>query len=172
MNKPNNDKPDASFNLLTIGWRKHWNLAICCLLLSISCICVAQDVYQADPVKKQTKAQKSGDLYVDPQFDFVTFQSVTLDIYVTDESGEPAEGIVVRLLSIEPDITESADPRIADASLLSISRTDQFGRVFQEVEISNSVEKVLLEMNANAQTNKAIFTLEDSHSLSFTFVSE
>lgn len=151
-------------------WPISLSRLVCSVIICASSFAFAQQSYPADPIKKRNKALNSNDLYVESQFDFSTFQSVKLDIYVTDESGNPAEGVLLKLSAIPADIVEITDPRMADASLLNIARTDEYGRVYREVEVSNSVEKLLLELNASAQVNKVVYPLDDSLHIAYTFV--
>lgn len=126
----------------------------------------------ADSDKLDIKAGRSTDLYVEPDFNFQTFYSVMLNIMVTDTQARPVNEALISISAIPYEVTDLSDERLIEKSLLSYVRTDGFGRVYQAIEISNSVKKVLIELNIHGPDNILIVDLTDTEQVNHVFTSE
>ncbi|MCF2950428.1 hypothetical protein L0668_20125 [Paraglaciecola aquimarina] len=139
------------------------------ILCLISCMSFANQNYDADIQKLQNKASKSSDLYVEPEFNFKTYKSITLDIVVTNEFGDPSANVIMRISSLPVGDNIGTDELWAKKSVISLVRTDQFGRVFRQIEVSNSVNSLLLELHQQTANNIVELNLPDSLYVSHTF---
>ena len=129
----------------------------------------AQDNYDADTTKLKTKANRSTDLYVEAEFNFDSHRLYTLDFSVTDKDGEPINGAIL-LVSTIPDGVESVDDQaLLNKSLMSIVRTDQYGRVYQQVEAAKIYTNLLVELNMQTEGNKVIVDASETDYVSHHF---
>jgi hypothetical protein len=128
--------------------------------------------FSADMDKLETKAGKSRDLYVEADFDFQTFQSVTLDFLVLDAQQLPLDGALLSISLVPDDVVDASDQRLQKKSLLAFVRTDEFGRIYQPLELSNSVKKVLIELDIMRPDNKLIIDVTDTQHITHLFTSE
>jgi hypothetical protein len=138
-------------------------------LALISFTSFAEQDFDADIQKLNSKAGKSSDLYVEPSFNFKTFKTVTLDLSVTDNAGMPSANIILRISSVSNNGNTDQEERWAKKSVISLVRTDQFGRIYRQVEMSNSVDTLLIELNEQTANNKVQIDLPDSLHVSHTF---
>jgi hypothetical protein len=129
----------------------------------------ATENYLPDTQKLSTKAAQSKDLYVEPDFNFQTFSSYTLELSVNDLDGQPAEGVIMRIFSTDDEHALSESEAVSQKSLLGIVRTDQYGSVYQTIEISKSVKHLLLELNSKSPDNQVLFELAEQEYISHTF---
>lgn len=122
--------------------------------------------------KLDNKASRSTQLYVEPEFNFRTYQSILLDLSVVNTQSMPIHQALLSISAIPTEVNELSDERLVKKSLLGSVRTDGFGRVYQTLEISNSVSKVLIELNAQGVNNKVIIDLANTDHISHVFISE
>lgn len=139
------------------------------LAVSIVNVANATETYLPDTVKLETKAAQSKDLYVEPDFNFDTFNTYTLELYVNDQDGEPAQGAILRVFSTNDENIQQKEGVTSQKSLLGIVRTDHYGRVYQTIEISQSVTQVLLELNSQSPDNQVLIKLADKEYISHVF---
>lgn len=144
-------------------------LMLILVLSVVSTMTLAQGDFQPDLEKLAQQADSSSDLYVEQEFNFETFKTITMDVLVIDELGNPVDGAAMRVSVINAEIEVLTDERLQDKSLVKIARTDQFGRFYQQLELSNSVTKVLLELDNHQPGNKIIMTLDESLHLQHVF---
>lgn len=147
-------------------------LMLVIVLSVVSTMTLAQQDYQPDTTKLDSKAGSSAELYVEKEFNFETYKRVVLDLSVVDLAGNPVSGALLRVSVIDPDIVALTDERLSDKSLVKIARTDQFGRLYQNLELSNSILKVLLELDMHQENNKVIVELDESLHLQHVFSAE
>jgi anti-anti-sigma regulatory factor len=119
--------------------------------------------------KLDTNASRSKELYVEPEFRFDTFKSMTVDISVVDLNGNPVAGAIALISNIPKDVSDLYDQRLEQKSLIGIVRSDQYGRVYQTLELSSSVTRVLLELNIQSENNKVIIDIDDTQYISHFF---
>lgn len=129
----------------------------------------ATESYQPDTQRLVTKAAQSKDLYVEPDFNFQTFSTYILELSVNDQNGQPASGVILRIFSTDAENVQSKDSLGAPKSLLGIVRTDQYGSVYQTIEISRSVKQILLELNTQSPDNQVLIKLAGQEYISHTF---
>lgn len=123
----------------------------------------------ANDYQLESKASNSKELYIDPAFAFATFKTMTVDVSVVDSDGNPISGGIALISDIPEDVLELSDQRLEQKSLISVVRTDDYGRIYQDVEVSNSVTKILLELNIQSQNNKIIVELDNAPYISHLF---
>jgi len=125
--------------------------------------------YTPDPKKLQNTAKTSSELYVEETFNFDSFKSVTFDISASDSLDKPIIGAMLLVSVIDPEITAYDDPLIQDKSLLTKVFTDTNGQIYISLEMANSVDKILLELNALGLTNDVIIELDDTNVITYSF---
>ena len=130
----------------------------------------AQHDHDADTTKLITKAKRSTDLYVEPAFNFESHRTYTLDFSVTDKDGEPLSGVILLISSIPDDVEDVDDEALLDKSLMSILRTDQYGRVYQQVEAAKIYTNLLVELNMQTEGNKVIVDASETDYVSHHFM--
>lgn len=118
--------------------------------------------YMPDADKLAITAQSSADLYVEPSFNFHSYQNVVFTINVTDSAGNPIANKVLAISSIDSEIVEFDDPRLQEKSLLVMAKTDDDGQVYLTLEIPQYVSNVLLELNAVGLENEVILALDSN----------
>ena len=119
--------------------------------------------------KLDTKAGRSKELYVEPEFRFNTFKSMTVDISVVDLNGYPVSGAIALISNIPEDVLDLYDQRLQQKSLIGVVRSDDSGHIYQNLELSSSVKRVLLELNIQSENNKVIIELDDTRYISHFF---
>jgi len=125
--------------------------------------------YSPDPTKLGTSADDSSELYVEENFNFDSFKSVTFDISASDSLDKPIIGAMLLVSVIDAEITAYDDPLIQDKSLLTKVFTDTNGQIYIRLEMANSVGKVLLELNALGLTNDVIIELGNANVITYSF---
>jgi len=117
--------------------------------------------YAPSSDKLSSAAQSSSELYVEPSFKFTNFQTVVIDVYVTDANSNPRENLMLSVSVINSEIVDYDDPRLQDKSLLTKLKTGKNGRVYLDLELPNNVKKVLLELNALGVENDVIASIDE-----------
>ena len=143
--------------------------AYLCLAVCTVNVANATESYLPDTEKLVTKASQSKDLYVEPDFNFQTFNTYTLELKVNDQDAQPVQGVMLRIFSTDDENVQSEEGVAAQKSLLGIVRTDQYGSVYQTIEISQAVQQVLLELNSQSPDNQVLIKLTDQEYISHVF---
>jgi len=118
--------------------------------------------YSPDSDKLVDKAETSTELYVEPEFNFDSYKSVSFDISVTDHLNQPVPDVMLSISVIDAQITSFDDPLLQDKSLLTKVFTDANGQIYVTLEMSRSVSKVLLELHTLGVENDVIKPVDDS----------
>jgi len=118
--------------------------------------------YTPSSDKLTSAAQSSSELYVEPSFKFTNFQTVILDIFVTDATNQPRENLMLSVSVINSEIVDYDDPRLQEKSLLTKRKTGTNGRIYLNLELPNNVKKVLLELNALGVENDVIVSIDEN----------
>jgi hypothetical protein len=139
------------------------------LLVLVGGMANAADDYQLGEGQLNSKASNSRELNVAPHFTFETFRTMTIDITVVNSAGAPLSGVIALISDVPKDVTDLADQRLEKKALVSVVRTDDYGRVYQDIEVSNSISKILLELNIQSENNKVIIALNDKQHISHFF---
>ena len=121
--------------------------------------------YEPEATKLEQEASSSQELYVEPEFHFDTFKSLTLDLLVTDYEGQPMANTMIFVSAIEPGVTELDSPKLANKSLITVLKTDSSGAVYRQLEMSQTVTNLLFEINAIGTNNEFIQDISDSSEL-------
>jgi hypothetical protein len=129
----------------------------------------ATESFIPDRGKLATKANQSKDLYVEPDFNFQTFNTYTLELNVNDYEGQPLEGAILRIFSFDGENGKLEDIQPANMSMLGIVRADSYGSVYQTIEISQSVKHILLELHNKSANNQVVIKLAGKEYISHTF---
>ena len=119
--------------------------------------------------KLDAKAGRSKELYVEPEFRFNTFKSMIVDISVVDLNGHPVPGAIALISNIPEDVLDLYDQRLQQKSLIGVVRSDESGLIYQKLELSSSVKRVLLELNIQSENNKVIIELDETQYISHFF---
>jgi hypothetical protein len=130
---------------------------------------IAAQEYAADTTKLDNKATKSKDLYIEPSFNFLTYKEVTLDFSVNDTQGNPMQGMVLKVFSVLPSTESGPEQPLTQKSLISIVRTDNSGRAYRQIEMSNSTTTVLVELGMQTANNTVTMDMHDSLHISHAF---
>lgn len=100
-------------------------------------------------------ASNTKSLKIPSDFRFETFKTTKLDLSVFDANGNALEGKLVRVFSIS-DNSESVDENsAAQRSSILIARTDAFGRIYTDMQITNSTKQLLLVVDAVGSQNES-----------------
>ena len=104
---------------------------------------------------------------------FDTYKTLTIDIQVLDNSGQPSANKLLRISSI-PAIeanneSQDLEKNYAQKSVISLAKTDNYGKVYKQVEVSNLLTSILIELNEKTSNNRVLLTLPDSLHVSHTF---
>ncbi|MGJ8680768.1 hypothetical protein [Paraglaciecola sp.] len=143
------------------------------LLLGVGTSAYANQDYQANIQKLNIKANKTKELFVAPNFNFNTYKTLTLDILVLDETGLPRSNKLLLVSSVPTiaaaDENQDIEKTYAQKSVISLARTDEFGRVYKQIEVSNLLTSILIELNEKTSNNRVLLALPDSLHVSHTF---
>lgn len=142
------------------------------LIFPLSSFAVESLKQSVESDRLDIKAERSTDLYVEPNFNFQTYHSILVDIFVNDAQSRPLNEALLSISSIPYEVNDLSDELIVQKSLLSYVRTDGFGRVYQAIEVSNSVKKLLIELNIQGPNNKIIVDVTDKEQINLVFTSE
>ncbi|WNC70665.1 hypothetical protein RGQ13_11045 [Thalassotalea psychrophila] len=112
--------------------------------------------HSPSPEKLTSTAETSNDLYVDADFNFQSFRTITLDIHVQSYAGDNIGNSLLYVSSIDTDITELDDSRLNTKSLITVSKTDNNGQTLIKLETPQIVNNLLIEINSLGVNNKHI----------------
>ena len=118
--------------------------------------------YSPQVEKLDVKASDSTELYVEPDFQFDTYKTVTFDLQVSSYEGEPLTNTILFLSAIEVGVESLDDPRLANKSLIAVMKTDESGSVYKQIEVDQNVANVLIEINAIGTENEVILPLTET----------
>ncbi|WNC70195.1 hypothetical protein RI845_08650 [Thalassotalea nanhaiensis] len=112
--------------------------------------------HSPNPEKLATVAETANDLYVEEDFDFQSFRTVTIDIHVQSYAGDNIDNALLYVSSIPDDIMELDDSRLMTKSLIAVSKTDNNGQTLITLEVPQIVNNLLIEVNSLGVDNKHI----------------
>jgi hypothetical protein len=141
-------------------------------LMCLSALPAAAQGYAANTAKLSNQAGQSKDLYVEPDFDFRTYKNILLDLSVTDAQGDGVGGVMLMLFAVDEDSEDdkaSTEQSQTKRALISIVRTDSSGRVYKQIEMSNSTQAVQIELNRQTANNTVTMQMQDSVHISHGF---
>lgn len=117
----------------------------------------------------QNNASRSLDLDVEADFQFRTFNQVTMDLSVVDEQGMGLEGEIIRVYAINKSITSMADPMLDKRELILMTRTDAHGRAYIPVELSHSITNLMFESGGQSDNNKMLYRYDGQQVIYYQF---
>lgn len=161
------------FRMLVLGFVRLFflkkGLKVLSYLLFSSVIFVSAQEHSADIEKLNKQANKSRDLYVEPEFNFLTYKKITVDLQVLDSEGEPVQGVMLMLSAIPEGVEDLSDERLVDKSIFSIVRTDSLGKAYQQIEIPLSINAVFIELNMLNANSQVIMDMYDTAYIQHVF---
>ena len=125
--------------------------------------------YDPDASKQEQTAESTDDLYVEQSFEFNTYKVITIDIQALNDDGAALANTLLFVSSLPEGVTELDDQRMAEKSLMSVFKTDSNGGIYGQLEISNNVNNVLLELNTLGIENEVMVTLAEDNMLQYQF---
>lgn len=115
-------------------------------------------------------ASSTKQLDISAEFRFETFKTTKLDLTVTDTNGDAIEGKLIRVFSVPLDAQSTNESDIDKRSTLLIARTDAFGRVYTDIQITNSTKQLLLVVDVVGTDNKVLKGFSGEETISNHFV--
>lgn len=106
-------------------------------------------------------AGNSRQLYVDPLFNFETFKTVSLDLGAFNSDGDAYANAMIFVFSVESSGLEDSNPQFIERSLLAIVKTDHSGNVVRQLEVSDAVMVIEMELRVIGVDNTLRANLED-----------
>lgn len=125
--------------------------------------------YQPAAALLSSAAGDSTELYVEPDFEFDTAKVITLDLLAKDEFGQPLSKTLLKVSAIPNEVEDIVDPAVQQGSIVFISATDSNGAIYQQIEVAQTVNKLLLEVQTVGIENAVIVTLDDSNRVIYQF---
>lgn len=104
-----------------------------------------QHVHAKEVVVSKQTAGRSTELVVDPNFNFVNSNKVTLDISVTNDLKRPLPGVMLKVYAVEDPKRVGNVKRKLKTTLLTVIRTDASGNAQREVEIPEHYRDLKVE---------------------------
>jgi len=119
--------------------------------------------YEPDDNKLDTAAENSTDLYVAEDFDFDTYKTITIDFQMVDYEGNVLSDTLVFVSQIDNAITELDDPELLNnKSLLTVLKTDESGNIYKTIEVAQTVDNLLVEINTLGVDNEMIIAVPEN----------
>ena len=125
--------------------------------------------YTPDAAALDSVANKSTQLYVEPDFTFDTHKRLTLDISATGARGQVLSDTLVTVSVVDSDITALDDERLQNKALLMVAKTDGNGELYRQVEIASSQQKLRIELNALGIENEVLAAIANDNYVSYQF---
>ena len=125
--------------------------------------------YTPDAAALNSEANKSTQLYVEPDFTFDTHKRLTLDISATGARGQVLSDTLVTVSVVDSDITALDDERLQNKALLMVAKTDGNGELYRQVEIASSQQKLRIELNALGIENEVLAAIANDNYVSYQF---
>jgi len=118
--------------------------------------------YSPEATKLSSTASSSTDLYVEADFNFSSHKVVTFDINVQGIDNSPTTNAMLSISMIDANIVDFDDPKMQDKALITKALSDSNGQIYLTMELPNTVNQVLLELNALGLENDVIIKIDDS----------
>jgi len=144
------------------------NTPIALVLLSAAISTVHAAEYQPAESLLETKADRSNQLYVSPEFNFDNQRRITLDLMAFDDQGDP---LINTLVVIKGRASESRylDEEPQSYELVSMLRTDDSGAVYREVELADQIDQLQIQVQTVGIENVLHIELIDDDAVYHTF---
>ena len=115
----------------------------------------ARERYMLDTEKLVTKAAKSKDLYIEPDFNFQTFNTFTIEWSVNDQDGQLSQGVILRVFSTDNDETvKSVDGLVTLKTPLGMIRKTSMETFIKKLRYHNLSNRYYLSSIIKAQITK------------------
>jgi hypothetical protein len=118
--------------------------------------------YSPEATKLSSIASSSTDLYVEADFNFSSHKLVIFDINIRGIDNTPTSNAMLSISMIDADIVDFDDPKMQDKALITKALSDNNGQIYLSMELPNTVNQVLLELNALGVENDVIIKIDDS----------
>lgn len=118
--------------------------------------------YSPEATKLSSTASSSTDLYVEADFNFSSHKVVTFDINVQGIDNSPTTNAMLSISMIDANIVDFDDPKMQGKALITKALSDSNGQIYLTMELPNTVNQVLLELNALGVENDVIIKIDDS----------
>lgn len=118
---------------------------------------------EGPPVEQDTLgdvASNSRQLHVDSLFNFETFKTVSLDLGAFNSHGDAYANAMIFVYSVESSGLDESNSQYK-RSLLAIVKTDYSGNVIHQLEVSDSVTAIEMELRVIGVENILRANLED-----------
>ena len=96
-------------------------------------------------LKERKGAGRSTELVVDPEFNFSSSHTVTLDITVSDDLNQPMAGVLLKVYAVEDPKRLKGVKRPLKTTLITVLRSDATGAVQRAVEIPEHYRDLKIE---------------------------
>lgn len=125
--------------------------------------------YVPDPKKQQEVADDSADLYVEEDFEFNTYKTITLDVQAFGTDGEPLANVLMFFSAIPAQMTEKESELIAEKSLIGVFKMNENGAYYGQIEVAANVTNTMLQLNTLGIENEVILALPENNILQYQF---
>lgn len=125
--------------------------------------------YSPDAAALDNEANKSTQLYVEPDFTFDTHKVITLDISAIGANGQALIDTLVLVSVVDDDINAMDDERLQNKALLTVAKTDGSGSIYRKIEIASTENKLLIELNALGIENEVLIAIAEDNYVSHQF---
>lgn len=119
-------------------------------------------------VQANTKAGKSRELQVNEHFNFTSHRKVTLDVSAIDNKGEPIANALMRVFVVEYELSEEGES-LPRKSLVAMARTDAAGWLVHEIEIPQTYQTLILEVQNMEVEQQKVVQLGEEGSVQVSF---
>ncbi|MBD3587089.1 hypothetical protein HHX48_15190 [Salinimonas sp. HHU 13199] len=125
--------------------------------------------YTPDTAALDSEANKSTQLYVEPDFTFDTHKVITLDITATGANGQALANTMVLVSVVDNDIEAMDDEKLQNKALLTVAKTNSNGTIYRKVEIASIQKKLLIELNALGIENEVLVAIAEDNYVTHQF---
>lgn len=129
---------------------------------------LAQQDYEPDPEKLDNKAGNSKQLYIEPDFNFNSHRSVVIDLIALNDEGLPLAQQLI-FVSGRAASEDEASEEPPTYELLSIVVTDESGKVYSTLEVSDDINELSIESQILGVESAVVVDLNDTLTVNHTF---
>lgn len=126
-------------------------MAYCSVAFSSNVHASDEEKLQAKPEKEviivdpgRQKARSSRELYVDPDFEFSSHSTYTVDVSVQNSQQQPVTGVLLRVYRAADGEEVDINAQLEDDALLTIMRTTDNGWANRTIEFPQDIENILI----------------------------
>ncbi|QIZ76359.1 hypothetical protein [Ferrimonas lipolytica] len=124
--------------------------------------------YEPDSERLTNEAESSSELYAAPDFNFDLTRQVNVFLSANDALGEPLTDTIIKMYAVPNNIEAVEDLTAEDSQLIFIGMTNDNGVIDRIVELTPTIQKVMVVVATLGIDNKALLNInEDSLSHHF-----